>query len=125
MRYVADLPVKDCAEVMEVGIDNMKMMRSCGSRACRRRAGSRSSQHRRHPDPFMGSSAAGPLRACARGIERDAVDRRIGDAVQRLRVHPRFEERLESAMRSEDKAAERRRVGGRIDVPGALSLLDE
>ncbi|MYT03120.1 sigma-70 family RNA polymerase sigma factor [Streptomyces sp. SID5470] len=24
LRYVADLPVKDCAEVMEVGIDNMK-----------------------------------------------------------------------------------------------------
>ncbi|MFE4758255.1 RNA polymerase sigma factor [Streptomyces mirabilis] len=24
LRYVADLPVKDCAEVLEVGIDNMK-----------------------------------------------------------------------------------------------------
>jgi len=24
LRYVADLPVKDCAEVMETGIDNMK-----------------------------------------------------------------------------------------------------
>lgn len=71
------------------------------------------------------SSEAGPLRACALGIERDAVDRRISDAVQRLRVHPRLEERLESAMRGEDKPGERRRVGGWIDMPGALSLLDE
>lgn len=57
--------------------------------------------------------------------ERDAVDHGVGDAVPRLRVDSRLGERLEPAMRRQDQTAEHRGVGGRIQMPGALGLLDE